>query len=145
MAGPHAIHVDLQSIPVHEEEGFRIRLDSAELRDLTPALATVNVEVNGKREGLRFDLAKQVFLDSLGDERLDAAISELRGPISTEIELARERRHRRELLAKRRAYRSGKGRSGDRGPIARPVHETRYKLLRTTRYGPVFRDVLKKD
>jgi len=88
MAESHFIHVILRGVPAKRG----VRAKSADIVRISPDLAMVNLDVAGEPETVRIDLAKQVFLDSLGNERLDAALEELRGPITGKILRAKPKR-----------------------------------------------------
>ncbi len=85
MAQSNFIHVDLRAVPRKGD----IRAKSADVVRISPDMAMINLNVRGEPETVRFDLAKQVFLDSLGSKKLDLALEELRGPITVRIGAAK--------------------------------------------------------
>lgn len=87
MADSSFIHVNLGSVP--RKKGLEVK--SADVVRVSPDLAIINFEVDGAPEGVRFDLAKQIFLDSLGSKRLDTAVEALKEPITVKIEMAKKR------------------------------------------------------
>lgn len=93
MRNSRYIHVNLGKVP---GEG-KVRLKSADVVRNSPDLAIVNVEVDGERKGLRFDMGKQRFFDSLGSEQLDESVALLKKPLTAKLTAARNRALKRSM------------------------------------------------
>lgn len=128
MAESNFIHVRLRGIPAKKG----VRAKSADIVRISPDLAMVNLEVAGESETVRIDLAKQVFLDSLGSKRLDAALEELKGPISGQILRAKPKREIPRASAVKAAE-SGLVHSLSRHVLG--LDRRRGRLRRRVRYG----------
>ena len=68
-----------------------VHMKSVDIVRTSPDLAIVNVEVAGKAKGLRFDVGKQAFFDSLGSRKLDKAVADLKEPLTVGIASAKRK------------------------------------------------------